>query len=133
MERETGRIYSTFALDKEFYSEVFLLFSGPVFGNGIWVVSEFCEIRDTSCSACQKRGGQGRGPALKPEATEEPQWLPTPPIKKLLKQSLVATFWEELSMTEGQGANIPVSTKGNKLIKRRPGQNVDNAEPAGWG
>lgn len=45
--QETGRTCSTCALDKEFYSEVFLLSSA-----GVWEwclgVSECCEIRDTS-------------------------------------------------------------------------------------
>lgn len=91
LEKDTGRIYSTCALDKEFYSEVFLLFSGWVFGNGAWRVSECCEIRDTTwtpASACQKRGSQSGEPVLKPEAKEGPQWLPTPPVKKLLEQKV---------------------------------------------
>lgn len=47
----------------------------------------------------------------KPKFKEKPQWLHTPsPSKKLLEQKVIGKSWEGPSKTEGQGANITVST-----------------------
>lgn len=75
---------------------------------------------------------------LKAEAEGEPQWPcasapPAPPQEAARTGSLVSKFWDGLSKTEGQGANITISTEENKLIKQRPGQNVECAEPARQG
>lgn len=126
-----------------FYSEVFLLLSGLVVGNSARVVFQCCEIRDNSLDSWLNLPEERRGiPVLKAEAEGEPQWpcasAPPPPPPPQAQEaartgSLVSKFWDGLSKTEGQGANITISTEENKLIKQRPGQNVECAEPAGQG
>lgn len=58
---------------------MFLLLPGLVVGNGTWVVSEGCEIRDTSLGTWLSLSDEIEGtPVPKPEVKEEPQWLHTP-------------------------------------------------------
>lgn len=84
MKREAGQVCSAFGLNKGFYSEVFLLLSGLVVGNGTGVVFQCYEIRDNSLDTWLSLPEERRGiPVLKAEAEGEPQWLcaiaPPPP------------------------------------------------------
>lgn len=139
MKREAGQVCSAFGLGKGFYSEVFLLLSGLVVGNGTGVMFQCCEIRDNSLDTWLSLPEGRRGiPVLKVETEGELQWLcaiapPPPPQETARTDSLVSKFWDGLSKTEGQGANITIHTEKNKLIKQRAGQNVERAETAGQG
>lgn len=86
-----------------------------VVGNGTWVVSEGCEIRDTSLGTWLSLSDEVEGtPVPKPEVKEEPQRLhtPHPTLQEAAgTESLVGKSWEGPSKTEGQGANITVGTE----------------------